>query len=71
MENYWIVNVCAENVDFKILKTGDGSKAYQRDWKAAHVRLSKSKDGLKHVMTVHYHYGKRIDIMVRANIQFF
>ena len=62
MESKWTIHARAAKVEFRILKSGEGATAYERDWKAACVSFS-SKN-IKHVMTVEYNYGKRIDILV-------
>jgi len=66
MDKKWDVYVRAENVEFRILKSGEGYAAHERDWKAAHVSLSISVNKQSYLMTVQYRYGKRIDINVSS-----
>ena len=62
----WITYVRCKDIEFRILKRGDGSSAYDRGWKAAHVSFSSK--GQIYLMTVEYLYGKRIDISVSRKI---
>ena len=69
MGKKWIVHTLAENVEFRILKSGRDSALYEKTWKSALVGFSTSSDALDHLMTVEYSYGKRIDIAVNNSLQ--